>query len=129
MFAQKLPPSVGQREMRLYAQLLAMTDTRQFDTALIDRALAESWPALRAAATLAIGQVGAERAMPRISRLRALLTDKDVTVAANAAYAIGLLRDSASIAALSTALSANHEVAREAAWAMGEIGAPARNAI
>src|SRR5437868_2982155 len=129
VFAQKLPPGVGQREMRLYAQILAMSDTRQLDTALIDRALAESWPALRAAATLAIGQVGAERAMPRISRLRALLSDKDVSVAANAAYAIGLLRDSASIAALSTALSANHEVAREAAWAMGEIGAPARHAI
>ena len=127
--AQKLPSRVGQRETRMYAQLLAMTDTRQLDTALIDRALAARWPALRVAATLAIGQVGAERAAPRTSRLRALLTDKDVNVAANAAYAIGLLRDSTSIAALSAALSANHEVAREAAWAMGEIGAPARAAI
>ena len=129
VFAQKLPPGVGQRDMRSYAQLLAMTDTRQLDTALIDRALAAKWPALRAAGALAIGQVGAERAIPRVSRLRALVADKDVSVAANAAYAIGLLRDSASIGALTTALSANHEVAREAAWAMGEIGASARNAI
>ena len=128
-FAQKLPRGVGEREMRIYAQLMAMTDTRQLDTVLIDRALAARWPALRAAATLAIGQVGDERAVLRASRLRALLADKDASVAANAAYAIGLLRDSASIAALSTVLSANHEVAREAAWAMGEIGAPARAAI
>jgi cyclophilin family peptidyl-prolyl cis-trans isomerase/HEAT repeat protein len=58
-----------------------------------------------------------------------LLKDRDVTVGANAAYALGLLRDSASIADLSAALGANHEVAREAAWALGEIGAPARGAI
>ena len=63
------------------------------------------------------------------ARLRALLKDPDVTVAGNAAYALGLLRDTAAIADLSAALAARHEVAREAAWALGEIGAPARAAI
>ncbi len=126
--AQGLPVGVGAREVELYARLLAMTDTRQFDTALVDRALASKWRQLRLAGTLAIGQVGAPQ-KTGAPRLRALLTDRDLTVAANAAYAIGLLRDTASIAYLSTALALNHEVAREAAWALGEIGAPARAAI
>jgi cyclophilin family peptidyl-prolyl cis-trans isomerase/HEAT repeat protein len=106
-----------------------MTDTRRLDTALIDRALASSWSPMRAAATLAIGQVGAEPGMVGGSRLRSLLTDRDVTVAANAAYALGLLRDTAAIADLAVALALDHRVAREAAWALGEIGAPARAAI
>jgi cyclophilin family peptidyl-prolyl cis-trans isomerase/HEAT repeat protein len=58
-----------------------------------------------------------------------LLKDPDLTVAANAAYALGLLRDTASIADLTAALALDHVIAREAAWALGEIGAPARAAI
>jgi cyclophilin family peptidyl-prolyl cis-trans isomerase/HEAT repeat protein len=58
-----------------------------------------------------------------------LLKDLDLTVGARAAYALGLLRDTASVSDLSTALGANHEVSREAAWALGEIGAPARATI
>jgi cyclophilin family peptidyl-prolyl cis-trans isomerase/HEAT repeat protein len=127
--AQRLPPSVGSEEVNLYARLLAMTDTRQLDMPLVERALSNKWQPLRAAATLSIGQVGAEVGKPGSTRLRSLLKDADVTVGANAAYALGLLRDTASIADLSTALATNHEVAREAAWALGEIGAPARAAI
>ncbi|HUO53082.1 MAG TPA: peptidylprolyl isomerase, partial [Gemmatimonadaceae bacterium] len=62
-------------------------------------------------------------------RLRALLADPDSAVAANAAFALGLLRDSASIAALSTALGGPPTVGAEAAWALGAIGAPAWPAI
>jgi cyclophilin family peptidyl-prolyl cis-trans isomerase/HEAT repeat protein len=127
--AQRLPASVGAEEINLYARLLAMTDTRQLDMLLVERALSSNWQPLRAAATLSIGQVGAEVGKPGSPRLRSLLKDADVTVGANAAYALGLLRDSAAISDLSTALGANHEVAREAAWALGEIGAPARAAI
>ena len=127
--AQTLPPAIGAREVNLYARLLAMTDTRQLDMPLVDRALASKWRPLRAAGTLAIGQIGAEKGRAGAARLRELLNDRDVTVAANAAYALGLLRDTTAIAALSATLAANHEVAREAAWALGEIGAPARDAI
>lgn len=126
---QVRPPSIGATDVNLYARLLAMTDTRQLDLVLVDRALASKWRPMRAAATLAIGQVGAEPGMAGASRLRTLLKDRDLTVAANAAYALGLLRDTASIADLGAALALNHEVAREAAWALGEIGAPARAAI
>jgi cyclophilin family peptidyl-prolyl cis-trans isomerase/HEAT repeat protein len=126
---QRLPPAVGAEEVNLYARLLAMADARQLDTTVIARALAGRWQPLRAAATLAIGQIGPEVGLPGAARLRALLNDPDVTVAGNAAYALGLLRDSASIGDLSAALAARHEAAREAAWALGEIGAPARGAI
>jgi cyclophilin family peptidyl-prolyl cis-trans isomerase/HEAT repeat protein len=126
--AQRLPAGVGAREVNLYARLLAMTDTRQLDTALVGSALSSSWRPLRAAATLAIGQIG-QPGLAGTPRLRLLLRDPDPTVAGNAAYALGLLRDTAAIGDLSAALSANHEVAREAAWALGEIGAPARLAI
>jgi cyclophilin family peptidyl-prolyl cis-trans isomerase/HEAT repeat protein len=125
----QLPRGVGAPEVTMYSRLLAMTDTRQLDTALIDRALASTWRPVRAAAALAIGQVGAEPGMAGASRLRALLKDPDATVAANAAYALGLLRDTAAIAPLGAALALNPGVAREAAWALGEIGAPARATI
>jgi cyclophilin family peptidyl-prolyl cis-trans isomerase/HEAT repeat protein len=127
--AQALPSGAGAREVNLYARLLAMTDTRQLDTSLVDLALASKWSPMRAAATLAIGQVGAEPGMAGASRLRALLSDRDMNVAGNAAYALGLLRDTTSIGQLTAALALNHEVAREAAWALGEIGAPARASV
>jgi cyclophilin family peptidyl-prolyl cis-trans isomerase/HEAT repeat protein len=127
--AQRLPTSVGATEINLYARLLGMADTRQLDMPLVERALSSSWQPLRAAAALSIGQVGPEVGKPGSTRLRSLLKDADVTVGANAAYALGLLRDSTAISDLSAALGANHEVAREAAWALGEIGSPARAAI
>ncbi len=113
----------------LYARILAMTDTRQLDTVLVDRSLATSWRPLRAAATIAIGQVGRDKALPGAPRLRTLLHDPDSSVAANAAYALGLLRDSSSISDLSAGLEAPTPAAREAAWALGEIGAASRGAI
>ena len=119
----------GPGDVRTYAQLLGMTDSRQLDTVLVERALASRWQPLRAAATLAIGQIGAERGLRGAPRLRVLLTERATPVSSNAAYALGLLRDSASIGALSAALVGDARVAREAAWALGEIGAPARGAI
>lgn len=117
------------RDSDLYARLLAMTDSRTFDRALVDSALASKWAPLRAAAALAVGQVGATHGIAGAPVLRELLGDHDYTVASNAAYALGLLRDSASVLALSSALGGPAPVAREAAWALGEIGAPAREVI
>lgn len=116
-------------EVRLYSRLLAMTDTREYDAPLVDSALATSWAPLRAAASLAVGQVGAAVAAAGSPRLRGLLSDRDLTVASNAAYALGLLVDSSSVEALAATLDGPPRVAREAAWALGEIGGPARAAI
>ena len=106
-----------------------MTDARTYEPDLVDSVLASTWAPLRAAGTLAIGQVGAAHGMPGAVLLRALLTDRDQLVAANAAYSLGLQRDSASVPVLAVALNGPPKVAREAAWALGEIGAAARNAI
>ncbi|MFL5594051.1 MAG: peptidylprolyl isomerase [Gemmatimonadaceae bacterium] len=127
--AQKNSAVPAARDIDLYARLLAMTDTRQLDTVLVGRALRSSWRPMRAAAALSIGQIGRARGSGGISRLRALLRDSDTTVAGNAAYSLGLLRDTASIADLGAALGSNHQVAREAAWSLGEIGQPARGMI
>lgn len=127
--AQSATPATSRRYMNLYARLLAMTDSRTFDSPLVDSALASTWPPLRAAASLAVGQVGATHGIAGAPKLRELLGDHDLTVASNAAYALGLLRDSASVPSLVSALGGPSRVAREAAWALGEIGAPARGAV
>jgi cyclophilin family peptidyl-prolyl cis-trans isomerase/HEAT repeat protein len=121
--------SPSRANVALYSRLMAMTDARTFNQALVDSALATSWAPLRAAAALAIGQVGSAHGMGGVPRLRELLVDRDLTVASNAAYALGLLRDSMSVQHLASALNGPPRVAREAAWALGEIGAPARVAI
>lgn len=123
------PRSAHPDEVSLYARLLAMTDIRKLDLPLVDRALASDWAPLRAAATMSIGQVGPDHGRLGAPRLRGLLADRDPTVAADAAYSLGLLRDTASVGSLSAAVSRNHEVAREAAWALGEIGSPSRTSI
>ena len=103
-----------------------MADARRFDSATVQRALASGTPYVRRTATLAIGQVGG-RALA--GTLRTLMTDADTGVAANAAFALGLLRDSASVGALAEAAVRPGPEAREAAWALGEIGEPARRVI
>ena len=127
--AQRARATLDRGDVKMYADLLAMTDIRQLDTTLIDGLLAAGPPAIRAAAALAIGQVGRDQGMAGATRLRVLLLDKDLHVASNAAYALGLLRDSAAIDALADVLTLASAVAHEAAWALGEIGAPARNAV
>jgi len=122
--AQAARKSDSSRDVNLYARLLAMTDSRTFDRALVDSALASSWAPLRAAASLAVGQVGATHGIAGAPRLRELLNDPDAIVASNAAYALGLLRDSSSVPSLAATLGGRPRVAREAAWALGEIGPP-----
>ncbi|HEY7859866.1 MAG TPA: peptidylprolyl isomerase [Gemmatimonadaceae bacterium] len=109
-----------------YARLLAMSDERRVDTALVRSILKSGSSAERAAAARAAGQVHGFALAPD---LRALLVDRDTAVAANAAYALGLLADTNGVAALSAALLASPAVGREAAWALGQIGEPSRAAL
>jgi cyclophilin family peptidyl-prolyl cis-trans isomerase/HEAT repeat protein len=119
---------VAVRNVSLYARLLSMADSRTYSATAIDSALSSGWAPLRANAALAIGQL-AQRGTAGAPTLRRLLTDPDDKVASNAAYALGLLRDSASIPELTKSLSGRAVVGREAAWALGEIGQPAQSAI
>jgi len=106
-----------------------MADSRALDTAVIDRGLASTASAVRTEAARAVGQVGRAQAAPRIASLRALLRGTDADVAAQAAYSLGLLRDTASTPDLVAALTWSSRVAREAAWALGQVGNAARGAI
>ncbi len=116
--------TMGEAEVREQAAMLAMFDTRSRDTVLIDRVLASNSPVHRARAALLIGQ-NAVRA--RYGALHRLLVAADTSVAANAAYALGLAHDTTAVVALGRALAgAPDAVAREAAWSLGEIGEPAR---
>ncbi len=115
--------------VREYAALLRMADARTLDVEVVDRGLASSSNAVRAAAARTVGQVGRAQAAPRIGTLRSLLQASDAGLAAQAAYSLGLLRDTASTGDLVQALAGSPTVAREAAWSLGQIGNGARGAI
>src|SRR6266513_180705 len=79
--SQSSQRSNSRRDSDLYARLLAMTDSRTFDRPLVDSALASKWAPLRAAAALAVGQVGSAHGIAGAPVLRELLADRDYTVA------------------------------------------------
>jgi cyclophilin family peptidyl-prolyl cis-trans isomerase len=102
----------------MLALLVEAADTRRADTALIDRALSSTTPFVRAYAVRTIGQVGIAARAPR---LRTLVADPDSVIAADAAFALGMLRDSAGVAALASALGGQPTVVAAAAWSLGEL--------
>ena len=106
---------------------MAMLDVRRADTLLVDTLLADADPDRRARTALAIGQL---RIRSRFPQLRRLLTDGDTLIASNAAFALGVAKDTMAVAALARAIGgAPDPVAREAAWALGEIGEPSRTVL
>ena len=114
-------------DVRHDARLLAMLDARRPDTVLVDTLLVDADPERRARAVLAIGQL---RIRSRFPQLRRLLTDGDTLIAANAAFALGVAQDTLAVAALARAIGgAPDPVAREAAWALGEIGEASRTVL
>jgi HEAT repeat protein len=105
------------------AALLEVADTRRADTAVVDRALASTNPFVRAFAARVIGQIGISS---RASTLRSLVADPDSMIAADAAFALGLLHDSSSTAVLGAALGGRPAVVAAAAWSLGELGEAGR---
>jgi len=122
-------PILTEENVREYAALLRMADSRTLDTAVVDRGLGSTADAVQAEAARAVGQIGRVAAAPRITVLRSLLRSASASVGAQAAYSLGLLRDTASTADLVAALTRSAPVSREAAWALGQIGNAARGAI
>ena len=90
--AVSTPRSSRDVDVARYGRLLAMADERRVDTALIQTILRSGSSAERAAAALAIGQVHGTRARAHAARAA---RRRDTAVAANAAYALGLLADTA----------------------------------
>lgn len=72
------------------AAVMAAEDGRRYDQAVLDRGARHAEPAVRRHAALAMGRIG-DRGATRI--LLELLEDPDSTVQADAAFALGLLRD------------------------------------
>jgi cyclophilin family peptidyl-prolyl cis-trans isomerase len=118
--------------VRVDARLLAMADARRADTVLLDSLLAAptadaASASRRARAALLVGQL---RERSRFSALRALAIDPDTAIAATAAFALGLARDTAAVETLTTVVLGEPDgPAAEAAWALGALGEPGRAAI
>jgi cyclophilin family peptidyl-prolyl cis-trans isomerase len=128
--AQTVTAGLSDSQRVLYGRLLTMADTRTLDTAAVDQALVSAAEPLAAFAALSLGQIGRTPAAPRAHRLRALLDDPRSRVAGSAAYALGLLRDTAAAPDLVRTLrSADSHRAMEAAWALGQLGDAVRDAI
>ena len=97
-------------DVRHDARLLAMLDVRRPDTLLVDTLLADADPERRARAALAIGQL---RLRARFPQLRRLLTDGDTLIAANAAFALGVAKDTLAVAALARAIGGAPDPVRD----------------
>ena len=89
--------TLADTDVARYATLLAMADARQPDSAGLVRAIRSKSSPLRVDAVRAVGQLHVDGLAPK---LRQLLRDRDTTVAATAAFSLGLLRDTESVIAL-----------------------------
>lgn len=130
------PLGLSSDDVTRYARLLRMADTRTPDDSLARSALKGQSRPVRAEAALALAQLVQTHRDAVLPLLRPLLMDPDTAVAANAAFGVGLARDTASVAVLEnvvrrgTAKTPAHVAVSEgAAWALGEIGAPARDPL
>jgi cyclophilin family peptidyl-prolyl cis-trans isomerase/HEAT repeat protein len=120
--AAALPADIADAEVPLVAGLLRMEDRRVFEADVAARALASANPELRRRAVLAAMRTG-DSAATGIAR-RAL-TDSVTIVAADAAFALGEIADTATVyvEALRRTLDESADAAAaEAAHALGIIG-------
>src|SRR5258705_612335 len=108
------------------ARLLRIEDTRRDEPAFVDSLLDGAEARGRAEAALTVGRIAARG---HAGRLRALATVADTAVAANALFALGLMKDTAALDVGRQALRAVPSVAIEAAWLLGELGEHSRPAI
>lgn len=92
-------PSSAQTEavVEALAPLLAAEDARRFDQAALDRAASAPDALVRRSAALAAGRIGDARGLPLLLELFA---DPEPGVQAAAAFALGLLGDTAAVAPL-----------------------------
>lgn len=113
-------------DIQQIAQLLLVADARRADTSTIDRALASPSVFVRSFAVRTVGQIGLTARAPLV---RSLVADPDTMIAADAAFALGLLHDSTASQALSAGLARSSTVAAAAAWSLGELGDSGRSVI
>jgi cyclophilin family peptidyl-prolyl cis-trans isomerase/HEAT repeat protein len=107
------------------APVLAAEDAREFRPDLFRRALVAPDSLVRRTAALGAGRIGDPRATPLVVPL---LADPDTTVRVAAAFALGLLRDTAGVQPLMDRLTGlpglDATTAAEAITALAKIGGP-----
>lgn len=106
------------------ATLLRLEDARTFDEAELQRIAKSTHPEVRRRAAQSIGRIADKRGAALLEGAR---HDRDVEVAATAAWAAGQLRDPAAITWLAATLTSPKTaapIAREAAIALGKIESP-----
>lgn len=116
-------------DVLLYARLLQSADQRVLDTVLIATALSSAEPEIRRVAARTLSQVALRHRRRALPLLRALTGDADSVVASAAIFGLGLVRDTASVSLLASSARRSGATAAAAAWSLGEVGAPAREAI
>lgn len=113
-------------ELAQRARVLRIEDTRRDEPSFLDSLMARGGARTRARAALASGRIGARAHLPRV---RVLATDPDSGVAANALFALGLMKDTAALPLGASALRAQPSVGIEGAWLLGELGEASRAVI
>lgn len=113
--------------VEVLAFVLQAEDSRQYNGAALTGAARHAEPLVRRVAALALGRIGDPSGT---TLLLELLQDPDSTVQRDAAFALGLLRDSAAIPALrdlvvNIPLERQHDLHAEAATALAKLGGPA----
>lgn len=107
------------------APLLQAEDARRWSPAVLDAGVQSAEPLVRRTAAMAIGRIGDLRGT---EVLVPLLQDRDSTVQTVAAFALGLLRDTAAVPPLAARLAALPapliETAGEIVVALARIGGP-----
>ena len=123
---RSFPRTAPDASIAARARLIRIEDTRRIDAPFLDSALHSPDVSVRRAAALAAGRVGARG---QVAALRTVTADRAPCVAAAAFYALGLLRDTASVALAAAGLRGSTDVASEAAWLLGEVGDSGRASL
>jgi cyclophilin family peptidyl-prolyl cis-trans isomerase len=117
--AQRAP--LAPNDVQRWADLLRIEDSRRPDSAVVMRALSARHPVVQRAALRTIGR---NRIVSLYPLLRATLQQRtrDTARTADAAFALGIARDTTACATLATALRRDVSTGIAAAWSLGELG-------
>ena len=97
LFAAASLRAQGEGNVEVLASVLAVEDAREFDAAVLQRALADPDSSVRITGAMAVGRIRDPRGVPL---LVPLLLDPDSTVQESVCFALGLLGDSAAATSL-----------------------------
>ncbi len=117
-------PPLKAADVDAIATLLKLEDARTYDQTALDRIVESAHSEVRRRAVQSVGRIADKRGAALLELAR---KDKDVEVAATAAWSAGQLRDPAAVPWLSESLTGSGTPAaiqREAAIALGKIQAP-----